>query len=154
MDALKQTQRQEVNKATDKAAAPEASYEWSFTRVAEGVTINVVSAFLIAIGAVLLGATYSLLALLLTLWHLPGAIIASLALVLLGAVLGIIFLVIAIIAWLRGTKSSLVAGMVLGALIGAAIGAAMNSKKGGFTVDEALAQAFEEVTKAESKDKK
>jgi Na+/proline symporter len=161
MDASKQTQQQEVNKATDKAAATEAPYEWSFTRVAEGVTINVVSAFLIAIGAVLLGATYSLLALLLTLWHLPGAIIASLALVLLGAVLGIIFLVIAVIAWLRGTKSSLVAGMLLGALIGAAVGAAMNSKKGGLTVQEAIAKALaqeemsqEQTTKAGSKDKK
>jgi multidrug efflux pump subunit AcrB len=113
MDTLKQTQQQEMSKAADT----ETPYEWSFTRVTEGITINVVSAFLIAIGAVLLEAIYSVLALLLTLWHLPGGIIASLALVLLGAILGIIFLAIALIAWLRGTKSSLVAGMVLGALI-------------------------------------
>jgi len=125
MVTSKQEQQQNLVKSTNASE----EYEWSYIRVAEHVTINVVSAAIIGTGAILGGAVYAGWTLLLNVLHAPSGLIGILAFVLLGAVLMLLILVVVIVAWIRGIKSATLAGMLLGAVIGAAIGSAIDSGK-------------------------
>jgi xanthine/uracil/vitamin C permease (AzgA family) len=123
------TSKQKQQPWTESAIAAEP-YEWSYMRVAEGTVINVVSAAIIGIGAIILGSIYAAAwALLVNVLHTPDGLVGILAFVLLGAVLMLIILVIMIVAWFRRMSSAVLAGMLIGAVIGAAIGAAIGSGK-------------------------
>jgi Na+/proline symporter len=125
MDRPKQAQQQ----MPVESAENENAYEWSYIRVAEGVTTNVVSAVIIGGLAILSGVIYAGWALVLSALHAPSGIVGILAFILLGAVLMFVILVIVIVAWLRGMKSTALAGMLIGAIVGAAIGASIDAGK-------------------------
>jgi len=129
------------------------TYEWSYMRVAEGVTINVVSAVLISVLGIILGVIYGGWTLLLNVWHAPAGLIGILAFILLGAVLVLIILVLVIVAWFRGMSSATLAGMMLGAIVGAAIGAVIDSgewKKWKFDFTEAAPKTQEQKKAAKT----
>lgn len=137
MSTLKQEQQQKSREAADT----DKPYEYSPLRVAEGVTINVVSAVLIGLGAIILGAAYAGWALVLSALHTPDGLVGVIALILLGAMLLLIILVVAIVAWIRGMSSAALSGMLLGAMIGASIGAAIASGKFGDRLEAAAKMA-------------
>ncbi len=141
---LKQEQQQKPMETT----ATDHSYEWSYMRVAEAVTTNVVSAVIIGLGAIILGTVYGAWALVLSALHTPSGLVGVLALILLGAMLMLAILVVAIIAWFRGTSSATLMGMLLGAMIGAAIGAAIDSGKWNDWIIAAAAKTQEQKTGA------
>src|SRR5260370_8633356 len=145
MDTSKQEQQQKFI----GAAETDRGYEWSYIRVAEGVTINVVTAVVIGIGAIILGVVYAGWALLLNVWHAPAGFIGILAFILLGAVIMLLILIVFIVAWIRGMSSAIMAGMLIGAMVGAAIGAAIDSGK--WKIDWAkAAQEQKRAAKTES----
>ena len=143
---LKQEQQQEPI----EVSAADNSYEWSYMRVAEGVTTNVVSASIIGLGAILLGAVYGAWVLVLSALHTPDGLIGILALILLGAMLMLVILVVVIIAWFRGMSAGTLIGMLVGAAIGAAIGRAIESGKGINWTVGANAQEQKNTAKTES----
>lgn len=118
-----QTEQQQAVKAADKA------YEWSYQRIVESITINVVSALLIGLGAVFLGALYGVGTLVASALHTPNGLLGIAALVFLGGILTLVILGIVVFAWIRGLSSATVAGMLLGALVGGLIGAAIDAGK-------------------------
>src|SRR5713101_2964745 len=125
MNTSKQEQQQKFIGAIDT----DKPYEWSYIRVAEGIVTYVVSAAIIGSGAIFVGVIYAGWLLLLSALHTPAGIVGILAFILLGAVLVLLSLGIAIVAWFRHMSSATLAGMVLGAVVGAAIGAAIDSGK-------------------------
>jgi hypothetical protein len=147
MDTLKQTQQQQSSGPTETDTA----YEWSYMRVAEGVTTNVVSAVIIGGLAILGGAVYAGWTLVLNALHTPSGIVGMLAFILLGAVLMLVILGVVIVAWIRGTSTATLAGIMIGAIVGAAIGAAIDSGKWKFDwVKAAMAQEQKKTTTTES----
>jgi hypothetical protein len=151
MDSPKQEQ---VQKPPAPASTDDA-YEWSFIRVAEGVMTNVVSFLIIGLLGIFGGLIYAAALLVLNVLHTPSGLIGILAFILLGAVLMLIILGIAIVAWFRGMSSAALMGMAIGAIVGAAIGAAIDSgewKKWKFDWAEAATKTQEQkkATKTES----
>lgn len=95
MNTLKQEQRQKLvqHADTDKPC------EWSYIRVAEGTVINVVSAAIIGIVAIILGSIYAAgWALLVNVLHIPAGLVCILAFILLGAVVMLIILGVVVVA--------------------------------------------------------
>jgi hypothetical protein len=118
----------------------EKPYEWSVIRVAESTVINVVSAAIIGVGAIILGSMYAAAwALLVNVLHTPDGLVGILAFILLGAALVVIILIVMVVAGLRKMSSAALAGMLIGAMVGAAIGAAIVSGK--FKTDWAVSLA-------------
>jgi xanthine/uracil/vitamin C permease (AzgA family) len=149
MDTSKQEQQQKFIGASDT----NKGYEWSYIRVAEGVTIIVVSATIIGAAGIFLGLVYAGWTLLLNVWHAPAGLVGILAFALLGAVLMLITLAVVIVAWFRRMSSATFIGMMIGAAVGAAIGAAIDSGK--WKIDLAkwkvdLAQEQKNAAKPES----
>jgi len=140
MSTLKQEKQQKLREDADT----DKHYEWSYIRVAEGVTTNVVSAVLIGLGAIILGAVYGIWVLILSALHTPDGLVGIAALILLGAILMLVILAIVIYAWVRGISSATLAGALLGAMIGAAIGAAIDSGKLSDWIKAATAKAQEQ----------
>ncbi len=96
-------------------SASEEQYEWSFVRVSEQVTINVVSAFIIAIGGIILATFWQGGSLLLqSLLHVPSELSGIIAFVLLGMVLMLLLIIGAIILFIKGLSPKMVLGMFLG----------------------------------------
>jgi len=108
----------------------EASYEWLTIRVVEGVTIYVVSAFIIGISGLILAAFYALIVLIASALHAPGGLLGLISLLVLGGILTLIVVILVIWALIRRTSPFVVGGMALGALVGAAIAIALE-KEGG-----------------------
>ena len=143
--------KQEHQQKPIESAGTDNSYEWSFMRIAEGVTTNVVSAIIIGSLAIISGTVYAGWTLLLIVLHTPDGLIGILAFILLGAILMLIVLIVAVIAWFRGTSSAALVGMLIGAMIGAALGAAIDSGKLSEWVAAAVAKQQEQknATKTE-----
>ena len=140
--------KQEQQQKPMETIATDNSFEWSYIRVAEAVTTNVVSAVIIGLGAVILGVVYGTWVLVLSALHTPDGLIGILGLLLLGATLMLVVLVVAIIAWVRGMSSATFIGMLLGAMIGAAIGAAIDSGKWNDWIIAAAVKTQEQQTGA------
>ncbi|HEY6542396.1 MAG TPA: hypothetical protein VIZ18_15740 [Ktedonobacteraceae bacterium] len=104
-------------------------YEWSGTRIIEQRTINVLSAFIIGIIAVIGGTLYSgALLLLQNVLHVPSGGVGILAFVILGMLLMLALLILACVAWIRGMSSTALMGILIGAAVGAAFGAWVDSQ--------------------------
>jgi hypothetical protein len=132
-------------------ATGETSYEWSTTRVVEGVTINVASALIIGIGGIIVAAFYALIVLVANALHTPSGLLGMVALFILGGILTLVIVIIVIWALIRKTSPSIVVGMAIGGLVGAAIAAA-TEREGGITgvLAKHAPQAQKENAKAEA----
>ena len=143
-----QINKQRQMQVAEPAAKTEQDYTWSTTRVIEGVTINVITFLFIALLGLLGGMIYAAWLLVLNLLHTPSELVGILAFILLGAVFGLLTLIVALILWIRRMRPATAAGMVIGAVVGAAIGARLDSrsrKSGGWDIDAVLAEAAAKV---------
>ncbi len=110
-------------------ASEKEPYEWSATRVAEGVIINVVSASIIGIGGLILAGLFSLIALIASALHAPAGLLGLISLFVLAVVLVLIALAITIWALIRRLSPGAAAGLAIGLFVWALVDAAL--EKGG-----------------------
>lgn len=108
----------------------EMSFEWSTTRVVEGVTVNVVSALIIGIDGIIIAALYALIVLIASALHVPGGLLGLVSLLILGGILTLGIVIIVIWALIRKIPPDIAVGMAIGALVGASIAVALE-KEGG-----------------------
>ena len=116
--------KKEQDPASGHTSAEE-QYEWSFIRVSEQITINVVSAFIIAIGGIILATLWQGGSLLLqSLLHVPAELSGILAFVLLGMLLMLLLIVL----FIRGLSPGMAVGLLVGAVLGMSLGALLETQ--------------------------